>query len=83
VWTDHATPWCRPCLAQAQIIQALENELWDQVVFLTVITSTKSEFQSNPTQQKDIFPKNKYRPLWMNISGPGRAGLKTVPLPTG
>jgi len=51
VWTDYAAPWCRPCLAQAPIIKALKSELGDQVVFLTVITSAKSEFQSIPTQQ--------------------------------
>ena len=51
VWTDYAAPWCRPCLAQAPIIKALESEIGDQVVFLTVITSEKSEFQSIPTQQ--------------------------------
>ena len=51
VWTDYAAPWCRPCLAQAPIINALKSEFGGQVVFLTVITSEKSEFQSIPTQQ--------------------------------
>jgi thiol-disulfide isomerase/thioredoxin len=51
MWTDDAAPWCRPCLAQAPIIRALESELGEQVVFLTNITSAKSEFQSIPTQQ--------------------------------
>ena len=26
VWTDYAAPWCRPCLAQAPIINALKSE---------------------------------------------------------
>ena len=51
VWVDYAAPWCQPCLAQARVINALESESGDQVVFLTVITSEKSEFQSIPTQQ--------------------------------
>ena len=51
VWADYAAPWCRPCIAQAKIIKALETEFGDEVVFLTVITSETSEFQSIPTQQ--------------------------------
>ena len=26
VWADYAAPWCRPCVAQAKIIKALEKE---------------------------------------------------------
>ena len=51
VWADYAAPWCGPCAAQAKIIKALETELADEVVFLTVITSAKNEFQSIPTQE--------------------------------
>ena len=51
VWADYSAPWCRPCVAQARIIKALENEFPGEVVFLTVITSAKSEFQSIPTQE--------------------------------
>jgi thiol-disulfide isomerase/thioredoxin len=51
VWADYSAPWCQPCLAQARVINALERELGDQVVFLTVITSQNSEYQSIPTQQ--------------------------------
>ena len=51
VWADYAAPWCRPCIAQARIIKALETELEDEVIFLTVITSETSGFQSIPTQQ--------------------------------
>ena len=42
LWADYAAPWCQPCLAQAQVINALESKLGDRVVFLTVITSEKS-----------------------------------------
>lgn len=51
VWADYTAPWCRPCVAQAKIIKALEKKHEDEVVFLTVITSKTSEFQSIPTQQ--------------------------------
>ena len=51
LWADYAAPWCRPCVAQAKIIKALETEFGSEVVFLTVITGETSEFQSIPTQQ--------------------------------
>jgi thiol-disulfide isomerase/thioredoxin len=51
VWADYAAPWCNPCRAQAKVIKALEKEFGDRVVFLTVITSAKNEFNSAPTQQ--------------------------------
>ena len=51
LWADYAAPWCQPCLAQAQVINALESKLGDRVVFLTVITSEKIEYQSIPSQQ--------------------------------
>ena len=51
VWADYAAPWCRPCVAQARIIKALETEYGDEVVFLTVITSANNEFKSIPTQE--------------------------------
>jgi thiol-disulfide isomerase/thioredoxin len=51
VWADYAAPWCPPCVAQAKIIKALETEFADEVVFLTIITSAKNEFQSIPTQE--------------------------------
>ena len=51
VWADYAAPWCGPCVAQAKIIKALETEFEDEVVFLTVMTSAKNEFQSIPSQQ--------------------------------
>lgn len=51
LWADYAAPWCKPCVAQAQVIKRLENAFGDEVVFLTVMTSTSPEFQSIPTQE--------------------------------
>ena len=51
VWADYAAPWCKPCVAQAQVIKRLENAFGDEVVFLTIMTSTSPEFQSVPTQE--------------------------------
>jgi len=49
VWADYAATWCKPCVAQAQVIKGLENRFGDQVVFLTVMTSASAEFESIPT----------------------------------
>ena len=51
IWADYAAPWCKPCVAQAQVIRRLEKAYRDEVVFLTVMTSASPEFQSTPTQQ--------------------------------
>ena len=51
VRVDYAAPWCSPCSSQAKVIKPLEDELGDQAVFLTVMTSAGAEFQSIPTQQ--------------------------------
>lgn len=51
VWADYAAPWCKPCVAQAQVIKGLEKAYGDEVVFLTVMTSASPEFQSIPTQE--------------------------------
>ena len=51
IWADYAAPWCKPCVAQAQVIKRMENAFGDKVVFLTIMTSTSPEFQSVPTQE--------------------------------
>ena len=51
VWVDYAAPWCTPCSSQAKVIKEFGDELGDQAVFLTVITSANAEYQSIPTQQ--------------------------------
>jgi thiol-disulfide isomerase/thioredoxin len=51
VWADYAAPWCKPCVAQAQVIKRLENALGDDVVFVTVMTSASPEFEAIPTQE--------------------------------
>jgi thiol-disulfide isomerase/thioredoxin len=51
VWADYAAPWCKPCVAQAQVIKRLENAFGDKVVFLTVMTSASPEYESIPTQE--------------------------------
>ena len=51
VWVDYAAPWCKPCLSQATEIKTLEDELGDQSVFLTVVTSESIEYQSIPTRK--------------------------------
>ena len=49
VWADYAAPWCQPCLVQARTLKKLDQELGDQIVFLTVMTGVTADYESIPT----------------------------------
>lgn len=51
VWADYAAPWCHPCESQARVIKELEGAFGNDVVFLTVITSTAPKYNSSATQK--------------------------------
>lgn len=42
VWVEYAATWCGPCARQAPIIRKLDDELRDEVVFVTVMTSARA-----------------------------------------
>ncbi len=49
VWVDYAAPWCAPCAYQAREIRKLEDS-FDDVVFLTVMTSDQGGYGDPATQ---------------------------------
>lgn len=39
LWVEYAAPWCPPCLVQVPAIQRVQQQMGEEVVFLTVMTS--------------------------------------------
>lgn len=41
MWVDYAAEWCSYCEPQTKTMKALDRKLGDQLLFLTIMTSTK------------------------------------------
>ncbi|MCU7834382.1 MAG: hypothetical protein KZQ83_03930 [gamma proteobacterium symbiont of Taylorina sp.] len=41
LWVDYAAEWCSYCEPQTRTMKALDRKMGDQILFLTVMTSTK------------------------------------------
>ena len=50
MWVDYAAEWCSYCEPQTQTMKGLDRKMGDQLIFLTVMTSTKKVMQA-PTAE--------------------------------
>jgi len=51
VWVEYAAPWCEACTWQAPGVKKVEQELGDQMVFLTVMTGKSRNYNDHASVQ--------------------------------